>query len=142
MISYMNKDSIDSLSVAKKRMMLAKQCILGDRYSCAASVFMIYSALELILITCLDEKKVISNEETFEFDKLLTLADTHIGSLPNRTRLMGLNWSRNDIKLYGSNVSEAMANEFLNATHEAINFLVFKVYGVDFNEISSAIVEK
>lgn len=136
----MDSSILDSLLVAKRLMMLAnQQCLLGDRYACTASTLILHDALELVLLACLAEKKVIvTDKEIAHIEKLTALAEKNIGSVPNWTRLMGMNRSRGGSKHFGNTVDKHSTKNFLNAGQEAIEFLLFTTFGKHYHEIFSA----
>lgn len=136
----MDSSTLDSLLVAKRLMLLAnQQCILGDRHACTAGILILHDALESVLLACLAEKKIsVTDKDIAHVEKLTGLVDAHIGSVPNWTKLMGLNRSRGGSKHFGNTVDKHSANDFLYKTQEAINFLVLTTFGKQYHEIYSA----
>ena len=136
----MDSSSLDSLLVAKRLMMLAnQQCTLGDRHSCTAGILILHDALESVLLACLSEKKIsVTDKEIAHVEKLTGLVNAHIGSVPNWTKLMGLNRSRGGSKHFGNTVDKHSAKDFLYKTQEAIDFLVLTTFGKHYHEIYSA----
>jgi hypothetical protein len=104
-----------------------------------AGIVILHDALELVLLACLAEKKIIvPDKDIASVQKLTEFIDKNIGPVPNWTKLMGMNPSRGGIKHFGNTLDTYSAKDFLNKTQETINYLIFSTFGKHYYEIFSA----
>ena len=136
----MDQSALNNLLTAKRLLSIAVQFSTNEeRYACTAGSIVLLDALELVLLACLIEKK-INPTDYAHLDKLIGDVEKAGFTVPNKTRIIGLNRSRGGNKHFGNTIDQYALKDFLKYTVETVESLVITFFGKPYHEIYSAVL--